>query len=242
MSEDEKVRTRHTAAAKRSNKGISVVFTPAVAPRPGVYRVMRRADSETFYVGEGGDLSQRLKTLFRCYPSKNPHPCQSAFQRAYGSFPTPDQFCEIFEVHVQDTSGLKGRLEIEEELQEKHGSNNADFYRRWASESKLPDEIARPVKEKPEPHIVRITGEMRKKGTWFFSKGLAEHLPAKGEQIRIIFPSNERVEGRVGFCNGKFLNQARSALKEFVAKHPKAEAFSVELGFEGETRTLEIRV
>ena len=64
--------------------------------------------------------SQRLKMLFRCYPSKNPHPCQSAFQRAYGSFPTPDQFCEIFEVYVQDTSGLKGRLEIEEELQKTH--------------------------------------------------------------------------------------------------------------------------
>jgi hypothetical protein len=242
MSEDQKVRTRHTPAAKRSNKGISIVFTPAVAPRPGVYRVIRRADSKTFYVGEGGDLSQRLKTLFRCYHSKNPHPCQSAFQRAYGSFPTPDQFCEIFEVHVQDTSGLKGRLEIEEELQEKHGSNNADFYREWAKESDVPQKADKPCKQNPESHLVRITGEMRRTGTWFFSQALSEQLPAKGELVRLIFPNNERVDGRIGFSKAKFLNQARSAMKEFAAKHPKAERFSVELGFEEETCTVLIRV
>lgn len=231
---------RHIATTKHSSKGISISFTPPIAPRSGVYQVVRRADKKTFYVGEGGDLSQRLKMLFRCYPSKNPHPCQSAFQRAYGSFPTPDQFCEIFEVHVQDTSGLKGRLEIEEELQEKHGSNNADFYREWNKDADVPQKAA--SKEKPESHLVRITGEMRRTGAWVFSKVLAEQLPAKGELVRLIFPNNERVDGRIGFSKAKFLNQARSAMKEFAAKHPKAERFSVEPGFEGETHTLQIRV
>ena len=240
MSEEQKVQTRHTVATKRSNKGISISFTPPVAPRPGVYRVVCKADKRTFYVGEGGDLSQRLKMLFRCYPSKNPHPCQSAFQRAYGSFPTPDQFCEIFVVYVQDTSGLKGRLEIETELQKEHKSNNADFYREWAKE---PDMLQKATsKEKPESHLVRITGEMRRSGTWVFSQALSEQLPAKGELVRLIVPNNERIDGRIGFSKAKFLNQARSAMKEFAAKHPKAEWFSVEPGFEGETHILLIRV
>ena len=60
--------------------------------------------------------------------------------------------------------------------------------------------------------------------------------------MRLIFPNNERVDGRIGFSKAKFLNQARSALKEFVAKHPKAKAFSVELGFEGETHAVLIKV
>ena len=141
---------------------------------------------------------------------------------------------------MQDTSGLKGRLEIEEELQEKHGSNNADFYREWNKDADVPQKAA--SKEKPESHLVRITGEMRRTGAWVFSKVLAEQLPAKGELVRLIFPNNERVDGRIGFSKAKFLNQARSAMKEFAAKHPKAERFSVEPGFEGETHTLQIRV
>jgi len=233
---------KHTAATKRSGKRISIVFTPPVAAHPGVYRVVRRADERTFYVGEGGDLSQRLKTLFRCYPSPNPHPCQSAFERAYGTFPTPEQFCEIFEVYVQDTSGMRGRLEIEEELQEKHGSNNADFYSDWNGQSPLPRKTKRVRKEILEPCVVPITGEMRKIGTWLFAKALSDQLPEKGQPMRIIFPDGECVEGRIGFSKAKFLNQARSALKEFVAKHPKAKSFNVELGFEGETQTLRITI
>jgi hypothetical protein len=81
---------------------------------------------------------------------------------------------------------------------------------------------------------------MRKAGTWIFSKFLAEQLPEKGEPIRIILPNHERVDGRIGQSTAKFLNQARSALKEFLAKHPKAKAFHAELGFEGETQTLNL--
>jgi len=194
-----------------------------------------KANKKVFYVGEGRNLSVRLTKLFRCCPI-NPHPCHDAYKRAYGSFPTPQQFCSDFEVHVQETIGMRGRLEIEEELQEEHGSNNADFYRNWGSNLQV-HKITKPT-TKPVSHRVPITAEMRKAGTWFFSKSLAEQLPNKDEVIRIILPNHERVDGRIGQSAGKFLNQARSALKEFLAKHPRAKTFPSELGFERETQTL----
>lgn len=232
----------HTAKANHTSKGVSISFNPPVSPGPGVYQVVHKIHQKTFYVGEGGDLTQRLKTLFRCYPSNNPHPCQSAFQRAYGSFPTPDQFCNTFDVIVHDTTGKIGRLEIEEELQAKHGSNNADFYRVWSHKVNLQKATTSSSKIKPVSHDVRITGQMRKTGEWVFSKGLAEQVSAKGELVRIIFPKNLRVDGCIGFSKSKYLNKARSALKEFVAKYPESKQFSVELGFEGETQTITIKL
>lgn len=232
--------TIHTAIISSSSKGLSVVFSPPVQRSPGVYSVVFKANKKVFYVGEGGNLSVRLKRLFRCYPGKNPHPCHDAYKRAYGTFPSPQQFCSEFEVHVQETIGMRGRLEIEEELQEEHGSNNADFYRNWGNNlqvQKITKLFTNPI-TKLVPHRVPITAEMRKVGTWIFSKSLAEQLPEKGEAIRIILPNHERVDGRIGKSSGKFLNQARSALREFLAKHPRAKAFTAELGFEGETQTL----
>ena len=199
-----------------------------------------KANKKVFYVGEGRNLSVRLTRLFRCYPCKTSHPCHDAYKRAYGSFPTPQQFCSDFEVHVQETIGMRGRLEIEEELQEEHGSNNADFYRNWGSNLQV-HKITKPT-TKPVSHRVPITAEMRKAGTWIFSKSLAEQLPNKDEVIRIILPNHERVDGRIGKSSGKFLNQARSALREFLAKHPRAKAFTAELGFEGETQTLTLGI
>lgn len=236
--------TIHTAKIKPSGKGLSVIFKPSVECTPGVYSVVFKATKKVFYVGEGSNLSVRLKMLFRCYPCKNPHPCHDAYKRAYGSFPTPQQFCADFEVHVLETIGMRGRLEIEEELQEEHGSNNADFYRNWGSNLQSV-QVAKPTPKpitKPAPHRVPITSAMRKAGTWIFSKSLAEQLPEKGETIRIVFPNQERADGRIGQSTGKFLNQARSALKEFLAKYPKAKSFNVELGFEGETQTLTLGI
>ena len=233
----------HTATISSSKKGLSVVFCPPVQRSPGVYSVVSKANKKVFYVGEGRNLSVRLTKLFRCYPI-NPHPCHEAYERAYGSFPTPHQFCADFEVHVQETIGMRGRLEIEEELQDQHGSNNADFYRNWGSNLQS-GQVAKPTPKpitKPVPHRVPITSEMRKAGTWTFSKSLAEQLPEKGETIRIIFPNQERADGRIGQSTSKFLNQARSALKEFLAKYPKAKSFNVELGFEGETQTLTLGI
>jgi hypothetical protein len=227
------------AEAKTTNRGVSIVFNKPIKPSPGVYSVIFKANKKVFYVGEGSNLSVRLTKLFRCYPI-NPHPCHEAYERAYGSFPTPQQFCADFEAHVQETIGMRGRLEIEEELQEEHGSNNADFYRSWGNNlqaQKITKLFTNPI-TKLVPHRVPISAQMRKVGTWIFSKSLAEQLPEKGEAIRIILPNHERVDGRIGKSSGKFLNQARSALREFLAKHPRAKAFTAELGFEGETQTL----
>lgn len=231
------------AEAKTTNRGVSIVFNKPINPSPGVYSVVHKANKKVFYVGEGSNLSLRLTKLFRCYPI-NPHPCHEAYERAYGSFPTPQQFCADFEVHVQETIGMRGRLEIEEELQDQHGSNNADFYRNWGSnlQTRIVTKLTTKPVAKPVPYRVPITAEMRKAGTWIFSKFLAEQLPEKGEPIRIILPNHERMDGRIGQSNGKFLNQARSALKEFLAKHPKAKAFHAELGFEGETQTLTLSI
>jgi len=238
------ITTIFQAEPKSTGRGISIVFDKPVNSSPGVYRVVSKANKKVFYVGEGSNLSVRLKMLFRCYPCKNPHPCHDAYKKAYGSFPTPQQFCADFEVHVLETIGMRGRLEIEEELQEEHGSNNADFYRNWGSNLQSV-QVAKPTPKpimKPVPHRVPITSAMRKAGTWIFSKSLAEQLPEKGETIRIIFPNQERADGRIGQSTGKFLNQARYALKEFLAKYPKAKSFNVELGFEGETQTLTLGI
>jgi hypothetical protein len=232
---------QHTTKVIRSGRGISIEFTPPVSTSPGVYRVVRKEDKKTFYVGECGNLYQRLRFLFRCYPCNNPHPCHCAFRRAYGSFPTPDQFCEIFEIYVQDTSELKGRLEIEEELQEKHGSNNADFYRNWKTLSDFTPSPETVSEDNPESYVVGITKEMRRSGTWFFPTGLADLLPESGGLVRIIFPNNVRVDGRIGRSRSKYLNGARSSLKELVEKHPEATSFCVEFGFEGETPVLLIK-
>jgi hypothetical protein len=89
---------------------------------------------------------------------------------------------------------------------------------------------------------VAITTQMRSHGTWIFPLKLADRLEGAGQPVILIFPNSTRVRGRIGHSNGKFLNQARSALKEFVAQHPNAKSFNVELDFEGETQTLRITV
>jgi hypothetical protein len=59
--------------------GISIAFKPSVATSPCVYLVVRQSDQKTFYVGEGGNLSQRLQT-----PSSGGF-LQSAFQSSTSS-------------------------------------------------------------------------------------------------------------------------------------------------------------
>jgi hypothetical protein len=95
--------------------------------------------------------------------------------------------------------------------------------------------------EIPESYVVGITKEMRRSGTWFFPTSLAEQLPENGGLVRIIFPNNMRFDGRIGGSRSRYLNGARSSLKEFVEKHPEATSFSVEFGFEGETPVLLIK-
>jgi hypothetical protein len=87
---------------------------------------------------------------------------------------------------------------------------------------------------------VGITKNMRTVGTWFFPRKLADRLGSAGNLVIIHFPNGNRVRGRIGHSKGKFLNQARSPLKEFLAKHPKAKSFDIELGVQGAIQTLKI--
>lgn len=106
--------------------------TPFLIPeQPGVYRVNSRTNGRTFYVGETRNLKQRLKFLFRCNSPKNPHPCHTFYTRAFGVAPDCKTFCEEFVVAFINTSGMTGRIEIEEQLQGEHRCNNASFYNSW---------------------------------------------------------------------------------------------------------------
>ena len=133
---------RLKADPRMSKKNVKIMFKAwsngaefKIPESAGVYRVFSSKDtSKTFYVGETGDLQQRLKFLFRCRECKNPHPCQSDYRIAYGSFPTYKSFCEAFGVEILVTKGMRGRIEIEEELQTEAKSNKADFYKGWLKE------------------------------------------------------------------------------------------------------------
>jgi hypothetical protein len=90
-----------------------------------------------FYVGETRNLSHRLKMLFRCKSSKNPHPCQINFatitRKKIAEIECED-FCNRCKARFISTSGLLGRIEIEEALQKEYGTNCDAFYKRYLDE------------------------------------------------------------------------------------------------------------
>jgi hypothetical protein len=89
---------------------------------------------------------------------------------------------------------------------------------------------------------VGITKNMRTDGTWFFPRKLSDRLGSAGKPVILHFPNGNRARGRIGHSKGKFLNEARSALREFVAKHPKATSFDAELAVLGGIQTLKITI
>lgn len=98
---------------------------------PGVYFIVLKDDPDrVFYVGEARDIARRVKFTFRC-PEKDPSPCCKDYALAYKTPPTYEDFCKKFCVRYLETKGMRGRIEIEEELQKKHGTNKADFYINW---------------------------------------------------------------------------------------------------------------
>jgi hypothetical protein len=120
--------------AKIQNKGqnISVTFMPNDPPKvPGVYCVVRKnfEIDAPFYIGEARNLERRLRFLFRCGLSNNPHPCHGAYKIAFNVFPAPEVFCADFFVLYLSTVGMRGRIEIEEELQKKYRTNKKVFYK-----------------------------------------------------------------------------------------------------------------
>ena len=116
--------------SQKSPKGrIAIKPKSAVLPnRPGVYFIVLKTDpKKVFYIGEARNLAQRIRYTFRC-PKSNPSPCSRDYKLAYKTSPTCEDFCRKFSVKYLETSGMLGRLEIEERYQKHHKTNNKKFY------------------------------------------------------------------------------------------------------------------
>jgi len=134
-----------TCSPKLRGSRISLKFATEPPSEPGVYVVYQKNPEKPFYVGEARDLFQRLTYLFRCHRNENPHPCHKRHKQVSGVMPDVDQFCNTYGVRWITTTGLVGRLEIEEKLQSDFGTNTKEYYRNYDSES--PFEMPRVHKE-----------------------------------------------------------------------------------------------
>ena len=117
-----------TCAPKAVGAKITLQFSQTPPEEPGVYVVYRKEPLQAFYVGEAGNLRQRLNYLFRCYRNGNPHPCHVRHQEVWEELPDCDTFCNLYGVRWHSTKGAFGRLEAEEALQVQFGTNVKAFY------------------------------------------------------------------------------------------------------------------
>jgi hypothetical protein len=117
-----------TCMPKVQGSKITLEFTQTPPEDPGVYVVYLKQGNIPFYVGEAGNLRQRLTYLFRCYRTENPHPCHLRHKDVWEELPDCDQFCDTYGVRWCSTKGAFGRLEAEEALQSQFGTNAKAFY------------------------------------------------------------------------------------------------------------------
>lgn len=143
----------------------AIEFSETPPVEPGVYVIYLKYPYQAFYVGEAGNLRQRLTYLFRCYRNENPHPCHLRHQEVWAELPECDQFCRMYGVRWCSTKGAFGRLEAEEGLQSQHGTNLKAFYMNFgekiASNESIPPmsspetepaaSLASPLKVVPPP-------------------------------------------------------------------------------------------
>ncbi|HEX3856338.1 MAG TPA: hypothetical protein VHY30_03455 [Verrucomicrobiae bacterium] len=127
---------------QESSKGISLEFTIPPSDEAGIYVVHYcgrngKKSPAPFYVGEARNLLRRLTMLFRCNSHSNPHPCQMSFaiisRKKISEIECKD-FCKCCKVKFVSTHGLLGRIEIEEALQNRYGTNCDVFYKRFLDE------------------------------------------------------------------------------------------------------------
>jgi hypothetical protein len=107
---------------------IGLRFSQTPPQEPGVYVVYLKLQGIAFYVGEAGNLLQRLTYLFRCHRNENPHPCHLRYRNVWDELPECETFCEMFGVRWHSTQGAFGRLEAEEALKRQFGTNVKAFY------------------------------------------------------------------------------------------------------------------
>jgi len=229
-----------TAEAKQTKIKISIRFIADngkffdLPEDPGVYRVFSKKTLTTFYVGETGNLRQRLSFLYRCRQSKNPHPCHTDYLLAYNIWPNCEEFCKEFGVAITETKGLLGRIEIEEAKQLESGSNKADYYKNWSQKQLSSPKLA-PVDAGIKPKIKdklfyfekNITQDMRKSGSWIFSKDLGAEVGKKEGQFFLDLPLIGKIEAEVGESKEKYLNKARSVFKDFLGNYTQAKKLRI---------------
>ena len=201
---------------------------------PGVYTVLHTETGKPFYVGETGNIEQRLRLLFRCYKSKNPHPCHNFYQTAYNAFPTPEDFCGSFHVEVQDTSGRIGRIEIEENLQNQNNTNHSDFYANWQSSVLQTIPMPNPTNPtNPTNHSQLLEIKLRPGHTqykqFYLIKPIAEIVGGVGTTVYVRFKGGPVITCSIGqskdqkYINGgefrreflNFSNNIQSGINNF---------------------------
>jgi len=176
----------------------------------------------------------------------------TAYSLAYGQFPEYTKFCKEFAVGITRTDAMTGRIEVEEQLQEHHKSNRADFYREWleslrnnpsANGSPLEEPSTKGPAIKPETQLKqKITKGMRKTGAWPFGKELSLLVGDEGEHFELELSGCPRVEAVVGYSRGKYkyLNGARTFMKDWLAKFPKAHHLEIEVDSSRSTALLRL--
>jgi hypothetical protein len=117
-----------TCTPQMQGTRIGLRFSQMPPEEPGVYVIYLKDRGTAFYVGEAGNLRQRLTYLFRCNSDKNPHPCHLRNRDVWDDLPEFDIFCEMFGVRWHSTQGAFGRLEAEEALKRQFGTNVKAFY------------------------------------------------------------------------------------------------------------------
>ena len=121
-------RTLVTCVPQVQGDKITLQFSQTPPEEPGVYVVYCKVPHHAFYVGEAGNLLQRLTYLFRCYRNGSPHPCHVRHQDVREELPDCDTFCKVYGVRWHSTKGAFGRLEAEEGLKAQFGTNIKAFY------------------------------------------------------------------------------------------------------------------
>jgi len=164
-------------------------------------------------VGETGNIEQRLRLLFRCYISNNPHPCHSFYQTAYKAFPTPDVFCDSFHAEVENTDGKTGRIEIEEGLQNKYNTNHSDYYANWTA----PVPQTTPAHNPPQRLTISIRAGHKQYKQFTLIRSLANLVGGPKTNVYVRFKGGPRITGCIGQSrNQKYINGAEFR-KEFQA-------------------------
>lgn len=122
----------------KADKGCRRFKRQNLPDRPGVYKIINKGKTQhqknsIFYIGETKNLRRRIFDIFNCVKKNS---CLAWYKKVYGP-PKKETICRQFKALYLDTSGMRGRLEIEEQLQKVYGTNKKGFYKKLKNEKFL---------------------------------------------------------------------------------------------------------